>query len=324
MKYNENVKKILSVNPSAFRAIHDALGVDFEQPHDIVAFPGKFTVKQITKRADAFGYGFHAVRVVLTRNTKSWRSGFSVATVNAGGTVNIDIKLPYYAGRPDTFAAKKYFEEIRKSETAETYVIFQDQKYISVPEQKKIDYSARFITKNSDRVNMATDGRGNHWISSIYLYLTDEKGSRIEYRTMNGYYPNEMPREIGEIIDKSGYLLRDRRETWKRRAAALRAEQERDAFIRTENSGKVAELQALIEQRKSDIMEQLKCAETTDELRAVSDALDIWRGLAGIKESFDRFKSRIERKDYPSIEDMNRHYNAIRSQLIKNQDEHAA
>lgn len=126
MKYNENVKKILSVHPSAFRAIHDALGVDFEQPHDIVAFSGKFTVNQINKRADALGYGFHAARVILARDTKSWRSGFSVATVNAGGTMNIDIKLPYYDGRPDTFYAKKAFEEIRKSETAETYVIFQD------------------------------------------------------------------------------------------------------------------------------------------------------------------------------------------------------
>lgn len=126
---------------------------------------------------------------------------------------------------------------------------------------------------------------------------------------------SDRPNDAGDLIDKSGYLLRERREDLKRRAAALRAEREKAAFLAADNSAKVEELRGMIEARKNELVRQLQQATTAEAVREVEKALCSWKGLGGIMGDFERFERNSAAKKYASIEEADRVYNGIKNAL---------
>lgn len=310
---NSSIKKILSVDRHAMQDLHTVLGFDFCKPFSSWYIDGRFTVKQIEKEAEKRGHD-NAVIAICARDRHGWNKDFSLATT-CGGVVSIDYKTPWYSkGRGlDNFYTKGSFEEVRKSNGAEAVVFVQNREYINKPSGKKVDFSERFKV---ERVNKSTDGKGNRWISRLDLRQTTNNGKRVEYGGqwyING--SNAKPQQLNDVIDKSGYILLDRRAELQRRAAALRAERAKAAYNATDNTRQLEELREIIQKRKSEIVEMLQNANTAKELIEVETALSRWKGFAGIVSDFERFKSNTENKKYKSIDDSNKAYQEIKKAL---------
>ena len=311
---NSSIKKLLSVDRHAMQDLHTVIGFDFNKPFTFWEISGRFTVKQIEKEAEKRGYN-NSVIAVCVRDRKGWNEDFSLATVR-GGVVTIDYKTPYYSKWRglDTFYAKCSFEDMRKSESAEAVIFAQRCDDIKKPEEKKVDFSERFKV---ERVNYCTDGHGARWISKLELKQTTNNGKRVEYGGQ--WYidcKKSRPQDVREVIDGSGYLLLERRAEWRRKAAKLRADREKEAYNATNNEKELDELRGMIQARKMAVVEMLKKANTAEELKAVEKAVAYWGGLAGIVSDFERFEKRTANKEYRSIEDSNRAYNAIKTALV--------
>ena len=152
MTTKENKKNLLAVHPLALRGLHNIFGFDFQAPHEILYLTGNYTVKKIEKMAEAAGYDTSAALVLLTRSNdgrRSWNRDFSVVEIK-GGRVDVDFSARvrasfHYQAIPfDYFYSKGSFEDVRKDEKAETYIILQAAEYLKKPEEKTVDYSQRF------------------------------------------------------------------------------------------------------------------------------------------------------------------------------------
>lgn len=85
----------------------------------------------------------------------------------------------------------------------------------------------------------------------------------------------------------------------------------------TNNEKQLAELRRMIQARKMAVVEMLKKANTSEELKAVEKAVAYWKGLAGIVSDFERFEKRTTNKEYRSIAESNLAYNAIKAALVE-------
>lgn len=312
---NSSIKKLLSVDRHSLQSLHSVLGFDFNKPFTAWDISGRFTVKQIEKEAEKRGYN-NAVLAVCVRDCAGWNEDFSLVTIH-NGAIKIDYKMPYYSkGRGlDKIYTKGSFEDMRKSESAEAVIFAQSVDNIKKPEEKKVDFSERFKV---ERVNYCTDGHGARWISKLELRQTTNNGKRVEYGG-SWYIDNEKsrPQDVREVIDGSGYLLKERRAEWRRKAAKLRADREKEAYNATNNERELDELRGMIQARKMAVIEMLKTANTSEELKAVEKAVAYWHGLAGIVSDFERFERNTEEKKYRSIAESNRAFNAIKTALVE-------
>ena len=325
----ENKAEVLSVSRYALRGLHDLFGFDFCKPHDVLYIFGKYTVNQINKAVASAGYDRDALVVVLTRNTNPrhrYNDDFKAVQIfNGGFSVEFDRKIPSnYRGcrtHPfDDFYAKKCFDELRKEPEAVAYIFAQSREYVNLPAMSaaafwgcKPDLSERF---NVGKVTTHLTSAGARYVGKVELLRRDGRGERYTYETNGGYiWGKRYEPEIGDLFDKSGYYVRERRDELKRKAAALRAEREKAAFIATDNAAKVEELRGMIEARKMEIVSQLANAHTSADLKAVESAVAYFRGLGGIMCDFERYERNSAEKRYNSIADADRAYNAIKSAL---------
>jgi hypothetical protein len=256
----------------------------------------------------------------LTRSNgrRAWNSDFSVVEIKNGKAETdfseaVRASFNYHLIPFDYFFSKGSFEEVRKDAGAETYVFLQRREFLKKPEKKPVDYSQRFKVK--DVRYSWTSNMAERYVYSLELYETTTDGKRKIEFGKNKCYLSDRPHNTADVIDKSGYLLQDRRENLKRRAAKLRAERAKAAFMAADNSAKVEELRGMIEARKNEIVQQLQQATTAEEVKKVESALAWWKGLGGIMSDFERFERNSAAKKYASIEEADRVYNGIKNAL---------
>ena len=316
MDKNATIKALLSDSKNAFRSLHSIFGMDFEAPYSIMHFPGKFTVKQVVKLAAANGYTENCLLLVLTRDIYkvNWENRYRLAAINADGNIDIDFKIPYFEnGNINKFYRKYDLDDIRKSDGADTFVIWQDKKYLKMLRGKSLDHSARFKLLNYN-YEYAANIRSKY-IYSINLKETTGKGESVNYKPYN--YRKE---NIFDVIDKSGYLLQHRREELKQKANTLRKQRAKAIYMESDHSGKIKDLEKRVADRKTEIAIALSNANTWEELDAVGKSLTVWDGFAHVVRGFERFKNNVENKAYASIEDCEKAYNSILSELNKEEN----
>ena len=321
---NNSIALLLSVNKCALQDLHSVLGLDFCKPYDVFTIRGKYTVKQIQKEAERRNYNLSSsVVAVCTRDRAKekygWSCNFHLVEIKQNGNIEHEYRFPYrsnYKSGLDTFYKKGLFDETRKSADAETVVFIQNRKYIKVPQKKENDYSKRFHLEGFNYLH-TSEGK---YIKNVTVKETDSNGrvftreliGQIFYTGYKGYY-----KTIEEVIDKSGYFVDERRHDLKRRAAALKAERDKEKYRAVNNSVQIEELNKLIQKRKLEIIEELKQAETSLELRNVEKQLAYFRGFSGIVADFETFKEKTENKQYSSIEASDRIYNNIKERLTR-------
>lgn len=310
MKTSEIIHNLLSGCPAIFRRLHSLFGFDFQAPFGILYISGKFTVNGVLKQATASGYTKEAQLVLLSRSTTfDDASRFYLAAVNRYGKVDIDFKNPF-SWEINNYYAKSAFEAMRKYPFVETYVIWQNWQYLKEPVERAFDKTARY---------KLVDYR-TYWDSALQqkhigkLILTPIGENRqIEYNVPLAF--REDVTNVDEIIDKSGYLLLDRRIEMYGRARILRAQRKKAAFVNADFSDKVTALAEQILARNAVLIAKLTAANTAQEISKIPKALSSYRGFANMIRDFEIFRSRVENKDFQSIADCEKAYQSISSKL---------
>lgn len=218
------------INPQAMKALHNVFGIDWKKPAAVVRFDAPPTKAAVLKAAEEIQ--IPAPAVVLYHRTK-WsdydKTRFYAFTVSESGVDNPKIPYQENAGSAlnDTWA-KKHFDEWRKDprEASTVYAVYQAKRDRSAPEKigKPNEYTRYTIT--------ATEaGFYNHGPKAYKLRPIDQSkntaAATINYYPRDGKEQHDQPEDI---LDRSGYYVRDRRENLKRRAAALKAEREKTAY----------------------------------------------------------------------------------------------
>ena len=319
---SEAKKALLAINPHALQGLHYLIGYDFQQTHAIARIQGHFTVNSALK---AIGGANHenVVALLVTDHGKSYLNMLKLVTVDHTGKIGIEHNGGYRFDL-DNIHMKGIFDDIRKSDRAECFIICQRSEYVKKPQKKPFDTSARYeYIPGKD--SKCGDGHGNHWIDRITVRALDGSNTRHEvtkdgnkYRFSTVVYrrPNETrPKSHLEIIDKSGYILPKRRADLLRRADQLRKERAKAAYQATDNAAKVEELRAIVEARKAEFAAAIASATNAEALRTATHKLCfnfIWT-----MSEFERFADKTARHDYMSIDAAENAYNAIKSELEK-------
>lgn len=318
MKHNAIIKKLLKRNRGIFRTIHAVWGFDFEKPFTAYHINGNYTVNQILKLTQEKHTPDAKILLLTCDASHNWRKDLHAVTVDRFGEIDIEFKIPWKTGGRalDIFYRKSDFEETRKSKTAETFIILQERKYLIDTSKKPRDLSKRYKYIPMEHGEKMSDGRGSSWYYRIKLKTLDENGATFEYdfdtlARYNDYKTNN----IFDIIDKSGYLLTIKREDLKRRAKALKAQREKDAYNKTENGAKVEELAEAIETAKKEILKSLEEAKTSSDIDRIGKK--IYFDFSHILRAFERYKERTEAKTYNSIAEAENAYNDITADLEK-------
>ena len=305
---------LLRQNKKAFRGLHEFVGFDFNKPYKIYHSIGKYTVNRIIKIAECDGYNSSCSMVLLTRDSDAYNDKYNLVFIGFGGTIDVELKgYGYYNYGLDYFYCKRCFEEVRKKDSAETFVIWQDKKYICKPDEKKVDISSRFRVVDQQNGVIAYQGGGVkcRYVDEIEVIDVYGNGKKETFQTHN------RPENLSDVIDKSGYFVLDHRAELKRRAALLRAERAKENFLNTDNSGKVAELAAVIAECKKKISSCFENATTSDAVNKVASLLSRWSGFGCILSSFEHFTEKVNNKSFASNADCEQMYSSIMSRVAE-------
>lgn len=321
---NAMVNNLLKIAPNALRDLHDVLGMDFCAPYGVEYTRGNYTVNKVAKMAAMNGYGPGDLLVILTRNAnKCWYSQtFKLVTVEDDGKIEIDYRIPYRAGGGglDTYFRKGDFESDRKSEKAESYILWQRREYLKIPDKKSIDKTARYKLIKADYWYANADYK---YIHRLTLKQIGEQGKQLSYKIDRYSVDNckRIPETESDVIDKSGYFVDERRAELKHRVAEIRAEREKAAFNATDNADKVTDIANRIAARKAELIQQLTDANTSAELDKVGQKLIKFRGLAWTMYEFEVFRERVANKTFKSISDCDYDYHYILARLEKSEED---
>lgn len=325
---------IAATAPHVLKSINTETGINWQKDFSVEKLNGRFTIRKIENIAAAAGYDSRKdLVIILTKDTAcKWRQEFRLVTLENGkfnidhgrcGSGSIYTNSGEYKSSPySSFYTKSDLEETRKKDSAETYIIMQKAENISIKGGKRrqgFNPDERYILLGTHNHG---DGHGNTYIGSIDIRRTTDHGSRAKYEANPGRYLNYntmwRPATTADIIDKSGYLLHERRKDLERRATRLRAEKAAKAYQATDDREKVEEIRGMIENMKLAIIEAFKTANTYETIGAVEKLIDDYKtGLKWIIYSFEQYEQRTANKSYTSISEAERVYTGLKTALAK-------
>ena len=146
---------------------------------------------------------------------------------------------------------------------------------------------------------------------AYFLYQAKEYRRPVKPTPRPSYYY----RNNDIVFDKCGNNITERRNELKRRAAALRRERQRAAYLKTDDAAKVQELEKKFAATKAAIISELEKATTPDDFDRVGKKCEGWHGLRWIARSLETYKKRTAARDYTSIGEANAAYNGIFNEL---------
>ena len=318
---NNIIKNLLERDPQALKVWHNAENIDYKKPFVVLEHVGKFTINALEKEAAAAGYSWtDSVILAYTTGAKYNENRLYMYKLTGAGTFYIEYKpWKYTTGSAhsniDDLYAKKQLDEIRKEEGTTTYIICQKKANLSEENAHPVNLENRFILKDY----LTAGYKGESYIDRVHLRRTDDNGSGYTYNDhgqiiYTSYYKYAA---IDEVIDKSGYIVNKKSDDLKRRAAALKADREKAAYLQTDNAETIASLENLFTATKSAIIEELKQETTSEAIEAVGDKIWKYNGLGGIASDLERLKANDAARKYSSIERFTAAADEIRAALEK-------
>ena len=155
------------------------------------------------------------------------------------------------------------------------------------------------------------DDRKSKSAQAYFLYQAKEYRRPVKPVKKYGYYYSRNHDEF----DKCGNNLTERRSELLCRAEVLRRERQRAAYLATDDTAKVQELEKKFATTKAAIISELEKATTPDEFEKVGEKIKGWHGLRWIVWHFESYKKRTADKDYPSIDAATAAYTEIVKEL---------
>lgn len=325
--YNpEIIQKLTAANKYTPRALHDVFGIDYNKPFFAACISGPATVNKLEKLITAAGMDpRNAENIVLIQDhtNRARRNDWYCVTLDGRGGFDIDNRDNYWRNGStrrgagfDWYCKKADFNEDRKRNTAEIIIISQHAEHLHKPAEKTIDPAERY--KVIDKTLCGYADRKEHFISRVKLQRTTDQGSTFEIgNTGRVIYRGQFePRTLDEVIDKSGYLVRDRRQEWKRRARALRAERDREAANAADYSNELYELDRLFQAKKAEAAAAILAANTYSEMSAAGAMIEDYKtGLKWTAHDIERVKDAAENKKFTSPEKARAAFESIRAKL---------
>lgn len=291
MKTSKTIQELKQHNKKLFMALNQLFGFNFEAAFDVIKAEGPFTINKILKESGKEPRNFKTV-ILIEGGRYCSNDKLKIAEITGTGVNDFNLDLNrgcpiyyYYAGM-DNINGRGRFNEIRKSAT-NVYIITQDKSLLSEPwKEKPVDYSNRIPEKQQKEIN--------------------------ERRSWNCY--GNRPTLT---FDKSGYLLTEKQENLTRRAAALRANRKKAAFIASDNTAALAELKKQLENTKNFICKKLNAAGTYNEIKKISDLIHYFRGLTGAYFDYELLEKRDNEKSLSSQDVFIKEAAAIKNNLLK-------
>lgn len=254
--------ELLKVNPATLRAIHNIFWIDWNRPAAVVRYADAPTRNAITKTSEEIQIPGPAV-VLIRRNGKYiWdgdRRRFYVFTVSADGIEIPEIGREKNTGDALTETWKKgSFDEWRKDPNEEltVYAVFQAKEH-RTPEKP--------ITAPNEYTRYKNTGETGffHGSPKSYKLRSLDGGETVKatiyYYHKNGKQTHDKPEDI---LDRSGYYIRDRRENLKKRAAALKAERAKISYSAQDTAADVNEIENAATETRLYIADALRNADT--------------------------------------------------------------
>ena len=310
-------KQLLALENKALKALHNKFNYDFEKSYAVLKHSGRFTVNQIKKLAAENGYDVDSS--LITVLVKSYGYCLDVAKITPCAVI-VDLKY-IDARRLSTFYAKSQFEAIRKRDDIETFIVCQKNADLAPENKHEINRAERFKLVDYSKYHKKN---GAEYAHNVELKRTDDDGRTVTIHGGNYIYEScEKP--IDEIIDKSGYLLEDKRGALKSAAAKLHAERSRAAFLNSDNSGRLHGLREALETKKAAIIAEINAATTGAEMKKAAEKITNWSGLAGLFDDLERLEKAEHEKDLTNIatwtqggiDAFNNRFNAIKGGIEK-------
>ena len=242
---NQNTTKnatteLLKYNPKALQFLHDFGGFDFCKPFEVVKTCGTFTANSIKKAIGKSSFDGLNIVILLKRECERTNNLYiayiedekRVRSYTIGDLRNYNA---YERGIDYEYSIGK-FEEIRKKETEYIYIIYQSEEYRmpSRPhpyEVRQIDTGRRYKFIDAGKV-VYSYNTGARFTKIVNIKIKDTITNANPVCYVFTIIPKYAPETVGEIIDKSGYIIIDRRDSLKERAAARRAERAKAEYLR--------------------------------------------------------------------------------------------
>lgn len=309
---NQTVKNLLSVNKKALQFLHHANGFDFEKEFTIIEKNGKFAENAIKKEVD---FASCEVAVLIVPNLKACFKDLHYAFFEGStlrGTCKDGVK--YWRYGIDYCFGVGDFNEFRKEKTDRIFIVAQKKEYLTPKkEAKKIDFLNRYHVFD---FSFCGDGRGNRWVNKINLSNINGSGEKIEYSPFSsGYYPPETKSDIlTDYVDKSGYLVRQKRHELKRRAIALKAKIARSEVVSHDFSKDINIIDTIIKQAKEEINKALLLVNDSKSAKALEKkTVAFSRGYY----YYSLFLERLSNKDFLDMEQANNYLNTAKEYFQK-------
>lgn len=289
------------------KSLHALNGINFNKPLFVEKINEKFTVNQIEKALNAAGLDTFTSNVFLViKPRKIYRNNLHLATLEGGqlvynmrekyrtrkhaGYYNITCNLDYFYRRADIEEARKNCEY--------AYIIAQKKEYATP-------------TKEEETPNATTRYELKEAYNNGILTKNPETGNKIEYNAPHKYGETKT---ASDIIDKSGYIIDIKRNELEKKAAALKAEREKAAYLKTNNAGRIDALDALTKEAKAILIKQIENAGNYDEMHEAERTADRVKWAVYY---LDRLKTREKNREYKSIEDFNEAAEKVKKELEK-------
>ena len=302
MKHNEATAAIRAINPAIFEGLHIKVGFDFEAPITIKRISAPFTIKKAWKAVEPSNPYTSTAAIIMRDSSVSpshYMHDFRLITITADSIDEYE-KMSYhkydrqhrYNMVFNDFCRKGDFNDLRKLDTCEAFIIVQHDNFIQKPAEKKTDWTQRQRDMNP----------GEH-----------------EQRTQ--FYYNKRPTII---IDKSNYRVDMKRDDLKRRAAKLRSEREKaaaDAATESTANVKYCELITALYHANQRIIKALTAidfenvtADTVNTFKAIAASIGEYsylRGISAATNSIIDFERSAKEKKFTSPDRYNAAYNNI-------------
>lgn len=311
----ENLAKLLAEKPLALQQLHKTARVDFCAPLIARQIIGSWTINSLRKWLAVDGYDIDGDLILICARDRigaSGRTGVYLMTVTDGKLDNWQpayINRGSYTDKLDHLYRKSDADELRKSEYCDTIIIAQHYDYLTEHKAKPaLDPSARYNLDDIRYVFRSADN--TRYIGEASISARSGAGYRGEYRP-DGYFA-----DVADVIDKSGYIVADRRAELRRRAQQLRAERAQREYMATDHKQELHELSTEIAGRQKAVADRVAAASSYADYAALYSEFAGWsKGIAAIMRAFEQITAKDGEKTYKSNSAFSADVAAVRAML---------
>lgn len=298
---NRAIKKLYKFNKKSLQAINKTFGIDYNKPFEAITIKGNTTIKQILKKVNN-----NALIIVLTNTPGFHGDKYRAATIDKYEKVAIgndkysDYHFIWNSGI-DSYYTIGSFREAIKDITGNTIIITQEKQYLCKSKKSDIDYSNRYqLIPAKYESEYFTYNSNGCYISRLNLKDLNSNGRIIEYHTDHW---NSKTENILDIIDKSGYIIENKRHELKRKARLLKEKREKELYSATNNTERIEALGNLLKGKKDMIAADLKAATTFEQVKNIASKLDRYSdGLTKAYKLYEELKKDDEAKAFRNID----------------------